>query len=90
MPSNTLWNNNSLNLISLPFHNLLLSCRRSTTAFIFTFMAGQPDPLLALAIYKDNFVFPRAEKVSDDKVVRVAVEGLPTFIEEEGGVSFKL
>ena len=53
-------------------------------------MGAQSDPLLTLAIDKDDFVFTCAEEVPDDKVVGVAVEGLPTFVEEKRRVGFKL
>lgn len=51
---------------------------------------GKTDPLFAVGVGKDNFVFAGGEEVADDEVVVVAVEGCACFGKEEGGVGFEL
>lgn len=80
MPPDTLWDNNALNL-ALPLDNWLLP----TGGLIGTLAccrcgARQADPLLALAVDKDDFIFPSAEQVAYDQVVRVSVKRLTAFV----------
>ena len=79
MPPDTLRDDDTFNLLALPLDNRLLPTSTSTPAGC-RCRARQTDPLLALAVDKDDFMFPSAEQVAYDQMVRVSVEGLTAFI----------
>ena len=62
MPPDTLWDDDALNLLALSLDNRLLPTRDLTGAPTdCRSSARQADPLLALVVDKDYFVFPSAE-----------------------------
>ena len=65
MPPDTLRDDDALNLLVLPLDNRLLPTRDPIgIPACCSCGARQADPLLALAVDKDNFVFPSTEQVA--------------------------
>lgn len=49
-----------------------------------------PEPLLAVALHKDDLVLARLEQVADDDLVPVALEGASCFRDEDCRVGLEL
>ena len=80
MPPDTLRDDDALNLLALSLDNRLLPTRDLIGTPAGCCGARQADPLLTLVVDKDDLVFPSAEQVAYDQVMRVSVEGLTAFV----------